>query len=254
MVGSITDLSTIDYPGLPAMVLFFKACNLKCAYCHNMLLARDPNMIDNITYPEVRRRMREQANLVQAVVFSGGEPCMTGKHERASSRVPSIHSLMREARELKLKVKLDTNGTYPEELSHMISMSGVDYVALDIKTYPCLTNDHYYAPYRRRDWSSILTTLDVLESARRYPRNNGFKYEVRTTCYPRNIHSNSIRAIAQLLPAEVPYFLQQYEPIGTRGPTPYSETAMQGFLRTAQEYHPNTYIRGEQNGANERTE
>jgi anaerobic ribonucleoside-triphosphate reductase activating protein len=245
MVGAITEISTVDYPGLPAMVLFFKGCNLRCAYCHNRLLAREPDMVENIDYDEVQKRISAQSKVIQAVVFSGGEPCYSASMESAAPPELSIYGTMTTTRNLGLKMKIDTNGTYPEELENMILAFGVNYVALDIKTYPILSLR--YAPYRRRDWTAILASLNILEEAR--TQYASFGYEIRTTCYPPSVPRNAVSAIARLIPAEVPYFLQRYRPARERGPEPYSDTSMQCLLSAAREYHKNTTIRGDQDAS-----
>lgn len=63
--------------------------------------------------------------LISGVVFSGGEPTMQKE---------PLAVLARAAKEMGLKVGLQTNGYYPETLAHLIGEGLVDRVALDHKT------------------------------------------------------------------------------------------------------------------------
>ena len=34
-IGGLQKLSLIDYPGVPAAIVFTQGCNMRCPYCHN---------------------------------------------------------------------------------------------------------------------------------------------------------------------------------------------------------------------------
>ena len=72
-VGGITPFTTIDYPGELAAVLFCQGCPWRCRYCHNghLLEADDTTLID---WSAVTGFLERRRGLLDAVVFSGGEP------------------------------------------------------------------------------------------------------------------------------------------------------------------------------------
>ena len=58
-----------------------------------------------------------------AVVISGGEPTM--HHD--------LPDVIEKIKGMGLKVRLETNGTYPKMMSKIVKQGLVDYIALDIK-------------------------------------------------------------------------------------------------------------------------
>ena len=71
-VGGLTPLSTTDYPGELAAVVFCQGCPWRCGYCHNphLLSVRGAS---EIAWVDVLAFLRRRQGLLDAVVFSGGE-------------------------------------------------------------------------------------------------------------------------------------------------------------------------------------
>ena len=74
-IGGITPLTTIDFPGRLAAVLYGQGCPWRCGYCHN------PELLDATTpaavpWPEVLAFLKSRQGLLDGVVFSGGEPTL----------------------------------------------------------------------------------------------------------------------------------------------------------------------------------
>ncbi|MDR0439384.1 MAG: anaerobic ribonucleoside-triphosphate reductase activating protein [Candidatus Accumulibacter sp.] len=119
-VGGLVPFSTIDYPGYLAAVVFCQGCPWRCAYCHNPHLqscrvdAAEP-------WPEVMKWLDSRRGLLDAVVFSGGEPLQQR----------SLFEAMRQARELGFRIGLHTAGIYFERLAEALPF--VDWVAFDVK-------------------------------------------------------------------------------------------------------------------------
>jgi hypothetical protein len=72
-IGGLTPLTSLDYPGELAAVVYCRGCPWRCPYCHNADLqdAAGPAALgwrDIVTFLEGRR------GLLDAVVLSGGEP------------------------------------------------------------------------------------------------------------------------------------------------------------------------------------
>ena len=74
-VGGLVPLSTTDYPDHLSAVVFCQGCPWRCAYCHNPHLL--PRRSDSeIAWPDVLAFLDRRRGLLDAVVFSGGEPTL----------------------------------------------------------------------------------------------------------------------------------------------------------------------------------
>jgi pyruvate formate lyase activating enzyme len=122
-VGGLTPLSTTDWPGMLAAVVFCQGCPWRCRYCHNgHLLPR--GLPSDIAWQDAAALLRRRRGLLDAVVFSGGEPTLQR----------GLPDAVREVRELGFKVGLHTAGCYPERLDELLP--ALDWVGLDIKALP----------------------------------------------------------------------------------------------------------------------
>ena len=74
-VGGLVPLSTADYPDHLAAVVFCQGCPWRCPYCHNphLLPRRSDAPID---WADVLAFLERRRGLLEAVVFSGGEPTL----------------------------------------------------------------------------------------------------------------------------------------------------------------------------------
>jgi pyruvate formate lyase activating enzyme len=178
-VGGLTPLTTIDYPGELAAVVYCQGCPWRCAYCHNghLVPARGDALIpwaEVLTFLEVRQ------GLLDAVVFSGGEPTLQS----------GLRPAMESVRRLGMKVGLHTAGPYPDRLRRVLPL--VDWVGLDIKAlpdaYPEVTG---VSGSGERAWASLRLLLA-----------SGVPYEVRTTPMPGRDRPSDLQPLAGRL-AEV---------------------------------------------------
>jgi len=122
-VGGLTPLTTLDYPGELAAVLYCQGCPWRCRYCHNagLLPATGAPTHD---WGAVLAWLQRRRGLLDAVVFSGGEPT-------AQAALPEA---VRAVRELGFKIGLHSAGIYPERLRALLPL--LDWVGLDIKALP----------------------------------------------------------------------------------------------------------------------
>ena len=74
-IGGFVPFTSIDYPGELAAVVFCQGCPWRCSYCHNphLLDARSTELLDWQALLEV---LSLRKGLLDAVVFSGGEPTL----------------------------------------------------------------------------------------------------------------------------------------------------------------------------------
>lgn len=160
-IGGLTPLSTTDWPGQLAAVVFCQGCPWRCGYCHNPDLI-PPRGADEIPWQEVLAFLRRRQGLLDGVVFSGGEPTLQA----------ALPDAMREARGLGFKIGLHTGGMYPGRLAAVLPL--VDWVGLDVK-----------APFA--DYARI---TGVAESGTRASESlqqvlaSGVVHEIRTTVHP----------------------------------------------------------------------
>ncbi|MCG5530496.1 anaerobic ribonucleoside-triphosphate reductase activating protein [Halorhodospira halochloris] len=119
-VGGMTPCSTVDFPDALAAVIYCQGCPWRCHYCHNpeLLPARGENQLD---WADLLAWLRRRQGLLDAVVFSGGEPTMQ----------PGIVDAVKAVHDLGFKVGLHTAGSYPQRLQEVLAW--VDWVAMDIK-------------------------------------------------------------------------------------------------------------------------
>ncbi len=119
-IGGITPLTSIDFPGRLAAVLYCQGCPWRCGYCHN------PELLDATTpaavpWPEVLAFLKSRQGLLDGVVFSGGEPTLQA----------ALPAALAQVRALGFQTALHTGGMYPERLQALLPL--LDWVGLDIK-------------------------------------------------------------------------------------------------------------------------
>ena len=160
-VGGLTPLSTTDWPGMLAAVVFCQGCPWRCGYCHNPDLI-PPRGEHEIPWEEVMEFLRRRQGLLDGVVFSGGEPTLQA----------GLADAMREVRALGFKIGLHTGGMYSKRLAEVLLL--VDWVGMDVK-----------APF-----ADYVLTTGVAGSGERALEGlqqviaSGVDHEIRTTVHP----------------------------------------------------------------------
>lgn len=120
-IGGLVPLSTTDYPGgRLAAVVFMQGCPWRCVYCHNPAL-QPRRFTPTVWWADVERFLDKRAGMLDAVVFSGGEPTVH----------PALPRLMDRVRAKGLRVGLHTAGIYPRRLAKALARS--DWVGFDVK-------------------------------------------------------------------------------------------------------------------------
>ena len=121
--GGFQKLTVLDFPGQVACIVFTKGCNFRCPFCHNSLLVE--GKCETYKEEEILSFLEKRKNVLDGIVVSGGEPLM---HD--------IEEFLVKVKELGYKIKIDTNGSYPDKLIGLVGKGLVDYVAMDIKNVP----------------------------------------------------------------------------------------------------------------------
>ncbi|MET0066867.1 MAG: anaerobic ribonucleoside-triphosphate reductase activating protein [Candidatus Thiodiazotropha sp.] len=160
-VGGLQPLTTLDYPERLAAVVFCQGCPLRCRYCHNPeLLPR--NADPGIPWDEVLAFLDSRRDLLDAVVFSGGEP----------TQQLALPGAIAEVRALGYEIGLHTSGVYPRRLEKLLPL--LDWVGLDLKALP----EHYPALTGMPESGTLAwRSARLLESS-------GVSFQLRTTYHP----------------------------------------------------------------------
>ncbi|MCC6201694.1 MAG: anaerobic ribonucleoside-triphosphate reductase activating protein [Gammaproteobacteria bacterium] len=120
VVGGLVPLSTVDFPDRLSAVVFCQGCPWRCEYCHNPHLL-PANVEPALPWSEVRDFLERRRGLLDAVVFTGGEP----------TRQPGLVAALADVRALGYQTALHTGGCYPSRLEPMLPL--LDWIAMDIK-------------------------------------------------------------------------------------------------------------------------
>ena len=177
-IGGLTALSCTDYPGLLAAVVFCQGCPWRCGYCHN------PHLIPSratatLAWHDVEAFLARRRGLLDAVVFSGGEPTLQA----------GLADAMRIVRDMGFRVGLHTAGAYPRRLRALLPL--VDWIGMDIKApfadYEATTGKRGSGIAARESMQIILAS--------------GIDHEFRTTVDPDLLTAPQLRALVSQLPA-----------------------------------------------------
>lgn len=122
-VGGMVPLTTIDYPGQLACVLFCQGCAWRCRYCHNPQLI-PPRGTEEVDWRRVMAFLQRRQDLLDAVVFSGGEPTLQD----------ALPGAMEEVRAMGFRIGLHSAGIKPAAFAK--ALAGADWVGFDVKALP----------------------------------------------------------------------------------------------------------------------
>jgi anaerobic ribonucleoside-triphosphate reductase activating protein len=169
-------LTTLDYPGKLACVLFCQGCAWRCRYCHNPQLI-PPRGSQELTWNQVLEFLRRRQGLLDAVVFSGGEATLQD----------SLPEAMAEVRQLGFGVGLHSAGIKPQAFAR--ALPGADWVGFDVKT---LAEECALITRVKGSGVANWRSLDLLLAS-------GVKYECRTTVHWQLIDPARLLILAERL-------------------------------------------------------
>ncbi len=175
-VGGFEPLTTIDYPDHLSCVVFTQGCPWRCGYCHNhdLIAANKPTAFD---WGDILKFIKSRQGLLDAVVFSGGEPCLQSDLFQAITQVKALG----------FKVGLHTGGAYPQRLKRCLPL--VDWVGFDIKHLPLHYDLVTQTPHSaQKAWQSLELLLD-----------SGVEQQLRITRHPSLMSDEELVQLQRLI-------------------------------------------------------
>lgn len=193
-IGGVERFSLVDFPGKVAAVIFLQGCPWRCPFCYNTHLQN--GMAEGaIDADEFFKFLERRKSVLDAVVFSGGEPLLQ----------PDLAKAVMSVKDLGYQIGLHTGGFNPVALAKVLPL--VDWIGFDIKA-PFVEEHYRRATGSHTKLADVLSSLDMI-------LQSGKSFETRTTCDPRLLSIDDIYTIADELAAKgvKNYHLQKYRPI-----------------------------------------
>lgn len=226
-IEGFNKLTLLDYPEHVACTIFTGGCDLRCPFCHNSGLVLTPNA-SPVSEKEIFSTLRRRRGVLEGVALTGGEPLLQ----------PDVEDFLARVRELGYSIKLDTNGTHPERLAHVIEVGLVDYVAMDIKNSP--------REYARTVGVAGFDVSSIRRSAALLIGGN-IEYEFRTTVVAELHDDASFYGIRELIEGAERYYLQMFVDSGaliSGGLHAPSAEDLRRYAAIASEYVGSVRLRG----------
>jgi pyruvate formate lyase activating enzyme len=175
-VGGFEPFTTTDYPGKLAAVVFCQGCPWHCGYCHNpdLIPARGDDERD---FPRIVAWLANRRGLLDAVVFSGGEPTAQA----------SLADAIRAVRTLGFAIGLHTGGAYPRRLAQLLPL--LDWIGLDVKS----PFDDY------ANLTGVVASGSAARASLGLVMDSGVAHEIRTTLHPVLTSPATLERIAREL-------------------------------------------------------
>ena len=221
-------LTLLDYPGNMACTVFLGGCNFRCPFCHNKALVVNPDFDAKMELDEFFSFLNKRIGVLDGVCITGGEPLL----------YDDIFDFAAKIKSMGYKVKLDTNGSFPDKLRTLIESGNIDYVAMDIKNSP--------ARYRETVGIESFDIRPIYESVNLL-LSDVIPYEFRTTLVNELHTEQDIVEIGKWISGAKQYFLQGFVDSGQiigSGLSPLSKQKTEAFKEILKPYVPSVAIRG----------
>lgn len=220
-------MTLLDFPGHVAATVFTGGCNFRCPFCHNASIVTGPSS-PAFSEEEIFQYLSARKKMLDGICITGGEPLLNR----------DIELFIRKVRDLGLKVKLDSNGSFPDTLEKLTGEGLVDYVAMDIKN--CREKYQMTVDVPNFSLENIERSIEILKKGRT-------DFEFRTTVVDEFHTPDDIEKIGQWLQGDCRYFLQSFKDSGDiikEGLHAASRERLYEMLEKAKKYLPEAKIRG----------
>ena len=227
-IGGFQKTTLLDYPGNVSAIIWTVGCNFRCPFCYNINLVNKKS--DLFSEADILNFLEKRKNFLDGLVISGGEPFLQ----------KDLKNFCKKVKKLGYKIKIDTNGTYPEKLKELIEEKLVDYISMDVK-----------APKEKYDkLSGVKTDLEKIDKSIRTIQNSDVEYEFKTTIVPNYLEKKDIIDLSKWIKYSKRYFLQQFKndkPLisaDLKKIKPYNEKYLQNILKDIKPYFKECKLRG----------
>ena len=224
-IGGIQKLTLLDYPGHVACTVFLKGCNFCCPFCYNTSLI-DGETLSPVLEDDFFKFLNTRKNILDGVAITGGEPLLQ----------KGIKEFISKIRALGYKVKLDTNGSYPEILQSLINEGLVNYVAMDIKN-----------SWNKYSITSGFNQLENIKKSISILLEGKIDYEFRTTVVKELHDKEDFEIIGQMIQGADNYFIQCFRPsenVIDKNLNAPDKNELIEYLTIVKKYIPNAKLRG----------
>ncbi|MDR3282229.1 MAG: anaerobic ribonucleoside-triphosphate reductase activating protein [Candidatus Methanoplasma sp.] len=216
-----------EWEGKNASMILLPGCNFRCPYCNRCLADCDASM----DHAEAVAYIKSHKDFVNAVVVSGGEPTVH----------PDLYALLKDLKALKIKIKIDTNGSMPDILDDIVGAMLVDKVCINVMA-PLDGASYSRAAGVEVDVDAVKRSIDVVSKS-------GLAYEFRTTVVPGIVGSEAMNSISKSLQGSGSLILQQFNPSAAADPemrkaAPYPAQALVRMAESSKKYVRHVRIRG----------
>ena len=229
ILTGLQKLTLLDYPGAVACTIFTGGCNCRCPFCHNSSLVLPDRIESRLTEEDALQFLQKRKGLLDGVAISGGEPLLQ----------PDLADFLRRIKDLGYKIKMDTNGFFPDRLRKVVEEGLADRIAMDVKN----------APDRYPETVGLANPdMGAVTASKEYLLAFGGDCEFRTTVV-RGLHRREdIAEAARWIAGAREYYLQQYVDSGdilqAEGLEAYTPEQMEQFRIAAARYVPSVQLRG----------
>jgi pyruvate formate lyase activating enzyme len=231
IISGLEHVTLIDYPGEVACTIFLKGCNFRCQFCHNPELIFGEG-IEEIPQEDLFSYLKRKKGKLDAVCITGGEPLVSLEKD-----------FLEKIREIGYKIKIDTNGSFPEKLKEFIDAGLVDYVAMDLKSSPEKYPEIVQQGFSKEKIEESIKLISNLQ-----------EYEFRTTCSERFHDNSEIKKIGEWVFSLIgkkpkKYYLQGFKNSGNfinndfKKDGDFPEEKLKEFKKVAENYFEIVKIR-----------
>lgn len=227
-IQGLQKTTLLDFPGKVACTIFLAGCNFQCPFCHNASLVTHLNEENTLSEEEIFRFLKKRQGLLDGVCITGGEPLLTGE----------VEAFIRRVKAMGYEVKIDTNGSNPDLLKHLVNEKLIDYVAMDLKNSK--------AKYKETAGKDFLS-LELIDESVQFLLSDQVDYEFRTTVVREFHKREDFEEMGQWIKGAKRYYLQQFVDSGdliVPGLHAYAEDILIQALRIVKKYVPEAAIRG----------
>ncbi|MEA4812515.1 MAG: anaerobic ribonucleoside-triphosphate reductase activating protein [Anaerolineaceae bacterium] len=192
-IAGFSPLSLIDDPGYLCCSVFLCGCPFRCPFCHNaQLWAEHPNHLELVDPEQLLHMLEGRISILDSVCLTGAEPL-------SQTDLPDFTAALKK---MGYRIKLDTNGYFPERLEALLANRQVDKVAMDIKNSP----QAYAATcgLQRVDLARISRSIQLIQQS-------GVEFEFRTTLTQQYHPLESLKDIVKWNLGQSPLYLQNFQ-------------------------------------------